>query len=109
MDTRHLDLEATGKSKEVIEVADLVMMGRLLYEDEYDSQKLKVYDYVEDEGGGGYHRKEVLLDSLKTYMILFIPKNRNGSTTQQVVFEVDYDTNSWTEIGYAMIRKNANG
>ena len=106
MDNRYLDLEAIGKSREIIEVADIVIMGRLLFEDEYDGKKLKVYDY-KDDGGGNYHRVEILLDEDKEYAILFIPKNRNGSKTQQIVYEVDYSTNKWTEIGYASLRKTS--
>lgn len=105
MDTRFLDLECIGKAKETVEVADIVLMGRLLFEDEYDGNKLKVYDYVNSENG--WHRQEITLDEYKEYMILFLPKNRNGSKTQQIVYEVDYDTNLWKEIGYASLRKSA--
>lgn len=105
MDTRYLDLDAIGKARETVEVADVVLMGRLLFEDEYDGKRLKVYDY--EESGNGYHRKEILLDESKEYMILFIPKNRNGAKTQQIVYEIDYDTNDWKEIGFASLRKSA--
>lgn len=105
MDVRYLDLDCTGKAKEVVEVADIVLMGRLLFADEYDGTKLKVYDYV-DDGFGNYHRKELMLDEDKEYMLLFIPKNRNGSKTQQILYEIDYDTNHWKEIGYASLKKS---
>ena len=63
-------------------------------------------DYVSD-GVGGFHAKEVMLDETKEYAIFFIPKNRNGSKTEQVIFEVDYNTNNWTEVGYARMKKSA--
>ena len=45
-DTRYLDLSAIAKAKEISEVADVVLMGRQLFEDEYDGKKLKVFDFV---------------------------------------------------------------
>ena len=46
-ETRFLDLDSTGKSMEINEVAAVVMMGRLLFDDEYEGGKfaLKPYNY----------------------------------------------------------------
>lgn len=106
MDVRYLDLDCIGKAKEVVEPADVIIMGRLLFADEYDGSKLKVYDYV-DDGTGSFHAKEIILDESKEYAIFFIPKNRNGSKTEQVVYEIDYNTNDWVEVGYARMKKSA--
>ena len=44
---------------------------------------------------------------MNEYMILFIPKNGNGGKSQQVIYQIDYDTNNWIEIGFASVRKSA--
>lgn len=104
---RYLDLDCIGKAREPVEVADIVLMGRLLFDDEYEGNNLMVYDYIVDEETGFATREEILLDKDEQYMILFIPKNRNGSKSQQIVYKVNYDTNTWEEIGYAKLGKNA--
>ncbi len=108
-DYRYLDLDCIGKAKEVVEVADKVLMGRLLFEDEYpgESKAVKVYDKVYDENTNMVVKEEKLLDESKEYMVLFIPKNRDGGKAEQIIYEVDYNNNVWNEIGYTCIRKNS--
>ena len=105
---KYLDLDCIGKALETVEVADKILMGRLLFEDEYPDGRnpLVVYDYVEDSIMG-WTKEEVVLDKDKEYMILFIPKNRDGGKSQQVIYEVEYDTNQWTEVGYTNMKKSA--
>ena len=104
---KYLDLDCIGKAREPVEVADIVLMGRLLFEDEYDGQNLFVYDIKVNEETGLTSADPIKLDKDLQYMILFIPKNRNGSKSQQIVYQVNYDTNTWTEIGYAKMGKKS--
>jgi hypothetical protein len=103
---RYLDLDVIGKSKEIVEVADVVMIGRLLFEDEYEGKhKIFAYNWVKDDFDGEWRREEYKLDPEKTYLILFLPKNRNGSTEEQIIYEVNYSINSFKEVAWAKLRK----
>ncbi|MGG0667839.1 replication protein [Lederbergia citrisecunda] len=105
-ETRYLDLESTGKSMEINEVASVVMMGRLLYDDEYEGGKaLKPYNYVKDEFDGKWYAKPYKLDSDKQYMVLFLAKNRFGSEEEQILYEVNYGINSFKEVAYCKVPK----
>lgn len=97
---RYLDLECTGKSMEINEVASVVMMGRLLYDDEYEGEKyaLKPYNYEKDEFNGKWHVKPYKLNPDKQYLILFLSKNRFGSEEEQIMYEVNYGINSFKEV-----------
>ncbi|MGR7944123.1 replication protein [Paenibacillus sp. M.A.Huq-81] len=101
---RYLDLESIGKSLEIVEVAAVVMAGRLLYDDEFDGKhKVFCYNYEKDFNGK-WQKKEYDLDPEKKYLILFLPKNREGSEDEQIVFEVISDLNVWKEVAYAKVK-----
>ena len=104
-ETRFLDLESTGKSMEINEVAAVVMMGRLLFTDEYPNQKfaLKPYNYKKDELTGEWYTEDYVLDEDKTYMVLFLSKNRFGSEDEQIIYEVNYGINSFKEVAYVKV------
>lgn len=104
-ETRYLDLDATGKSMEINEVASVVMMGRLLFADEYPGQRhaLYCYNYEKDELSGQYYKKEYVLNPEKTYMVLFLSKNRFGSEEEQIIYEANYGINSFKEVGYTIV------
>ncbi|MNH98287.1 hypothetical protein D3C73_510060 [compost metagenome] len=107
---RFLDLSAIGKSLEIVEVASVVLMGRLLYADEMPGQKEEVfaYNWEKSDFDGKWHKKEYKLDPEKTYMILFIAKNRNGDVSEQIIYEVNYGINSFKEVAYAQMGKKSN-
>lgn len=107
---RYLDLSAIGKSLEIVEVASVVLMGRLLYADEMTGQKEQIYPYnwEKSDFDGKWHKKEYKLDPEKTYMILFISKNRAGDTSEQIIYEVNYSINSFKEVAYAQMGKKSN-
>ncbi|GLI82554.1 hypothetical protein ANABIO32_02410 [Rossellomorea marisflavi] len=104
-ETRFLDLESTGKSMEINEVAAVVMMGRLLFSDEYPGEKfaLKPYNYKKDELTGEWFTEDYKLDENKTYMVLFLAKNRFGSEDEQIIFEVNYSINSFEEVAFVKV------
>lgn len=133
----YLGLENTGKSKEIVEVADVVMQGRQVLANEYPGQKnaMKVYKYKlnkdyenslnqeenpDDDYGFGdddneekkkkskWDKVEVVLDDEKSYIVLFFGKNRDGATNKQIVYEVDYQRNLVYEIGFTEMKPTSN-
>lgn len=101
---RYLDLESTGKSMEINEVASVVMMGRLLFDDEYEGSKaLKPYNYKKDAFSGEWITVPYDLDPKKQYLVLFLPKNRFGSEDEQIIYEVNYGLNSFIERAYVRV------
>lgn len=102
---RYLDLDSIGKSMEIVEVAAVVMAGRLMYDDEFDGKhKVFCYNYEKDAFSGKWGKKEYVLDPEKKYLILFLPKNREGDEGEQIVFEVISDLNVWKEVCYAKVK-----
>jgi hypothetical protein len=107
---RYLDLSAIGKSMEIVEVAAKVLMGRLLYSDEMPKGKNEIfaYNYVKDEFSGKWIKKKYELDPEKTYMILYVAKNRSGDTSEQIIYEVNYGINAFREVSYAQMGRKSN-
>ncbi|MFE4571402.1 replication protein [Paenibacillus chitinolyticus] len=107
---RYIDLDCIGKSVEISEVAAVVMAGRLMFDDEYKDEESKhrlyPYNYYKDEFSGRWLPKPYQLDPDKKYLILFLPKNREGSEDEQIVFEVNYDFNIWREVAYVKVPNN---
>jgi replicative DNA helicase len=104
-DLRFLDLECTGKSMEINEVASVVMMGRLVFSDEYPGEKyaLKPYNYKKDEFTQQWYADPYELDVNKGYIVLFLSKNRFGSEDEQIIYEANYDINSFREVAYVRV------
>lgn len=113
-ETRFLDLDSTGKSMEINEVAAVVMMGRLLFDDEYgdDDGKgkfaLKPYTYKKDELTGEWYREPYKLNKDKKYLVLFLAKNRFGSEEEQIIYEVNYEINSFKEVALVKVPRYGN-
>lgn len=109
-ETRFLDLDAIGKSMEIVEVAAVVMMGRLLFEDEYDPKGrfgLQPYNWEKDEFTGNYFKKPYELDKEKEYLVLFLSKNRHGSEDEQIIYEANYSINEFKEVAYVQVPRYA--
>jgi hypothetical protein len=103
---RYLDLDSIGKSMEIVEVAAVVMAGRLMFDDEFEGKnKVFCFNYEKDSHGK-WQKKEFELDPEKKYLILFLPKNREGSEDEQIVFRVISDLNVWEEVCYAKVKNN---
>lgn len=107
---RYLDLSTLGKSLEIVEVAGVILAGRLMYSDEYKGGKyeLKPYNWKKSQFTGKYEKDYFELDSEKQYLVLFIAKNRYGGTDQQIIYEINYDLNAWIERGYVQVPKTNN-
>ncbi|WP_249266900.1 hypothetical protein [Paenibacillus sp. HGF7] len=107
---RFIDLDCIGKSLEIVEVAAVVMAGRLMFDDEYKEEghknKLYPYNWKKDDFSGEWIPIPYQLDPKKKYLILFLPKNREGSEDEQIVFEVNYDFNIWREVAYVKVPNN---
>ena len=102
-ETRYLDLDSIGKSMEIVEVAAVIMMGRLMYDDEYEGKfALKPYNYEKDFAGE-WQPVPYDLDSNKQYLIVFLSKNRFGSEDEQILFEANYSINSFEEVAYVRV------
>lgn len=107
---RYIDLDSIGKSMEIVEVAAVVMAGRLLFSDEFEGKnKVFCYNWEKDAFSGKWHKKEYILDPEKKYLILFLPKNREGSEDEQIVYEVISDLNIWKEVAFAQVANNGYG
>lgn len=109
-ETRYLDLSAIGKSKEIVEVASVVLMGRILFADEYPGNKneLITYNWEWDDLQKKWDKVSYEINPEKIYLILFIAKNRHGSEDEQILYEVNYDFNSWREVSYCIVPKMPN-
>ncbi|MCR8641415.1 replication protein [Paenibacillus sp. N1-5-1-14] len=105
---RYIDLDSIGKSMEIVEVAAIVMAGRLMFADEYPNCKyeLKPYNWEKSGFDGKWHKKEYVLDPEKKYLILFLPKNREGSEDEQIIYEVISDLNVWKEVAFVQVPNN---
>ncbi|WP_256719450.1 replication protein [Paenibacillus odorifer] len=105
---RYIDLDSIGKSMEIVEVAAVVMAGRMIYADEYEQCKnaLFCYNWEKNKFTDQWEKKQYLLDPEKKYLILFLPKNREGSEDEQIVFEVIHDLNIWKEVAFVQVPNN---
>jgi len=97
MSRRYLDLTCIAKGRAIAETATQVVMFRQLTADE--REKVKGFNY------DGKIKKIVDLDKDKDYIMLFIPKNRFGQVTPQILMERNMNFNSykdvaWTECSY---------
>jgi replicative DNA helicase len=96
---KFLDKSSIGISKNIVDVASVNLMIRKLRVDEYPNERneLKIWNYVDNS------YVPVVLDVDKKYVIIFIDKNRNGRDSIQLVAEIDYEFNTYKEVGYTLI------
>lgn len=100
---RYYTNDAIGIAKNIVDVASTNLMIRKPFDDEYEGEKneLKCYRL---EGKNKLTRIPFKLDKNKHYTIIFITKNRFGSTNEfQIVAENDLATNVYKEIGIVKI------
>ena len=99
MNRKYLDLSAIGKSRAISECAATVMLFRHIQNNEID--KIKPWKWKKDPDGKNTKIRETIdLDPMKHYILMFIPKNRFGSTITQIVLEFNQDFNTITDVGY---------
>lgn len=112
---RYLGLDSTGKSKEIVEVGDVVMLCREVFEDEYPNgiNELEVFKWKEkenynpDKDNSKWEKQKVELHRDKNYIIMFFGKNRWGSPNEQIIYEVNHDKNIIYEVGICYMRKTS--
>lgn len=121
MRNRFLTSDAIGEGKASKNEASIVLMFRPIFSDEYDGERhaLKCHKWVpktQDEielnptDKKPYIKKDVILEKGKIYYLLFTPKNRFGSNTDNgqevLVLEPNFNFNAFKEIGWTYVDKD---
>jgi replicative DNA helicase len=86
-----------GEAKGIVDVASTCIMIRTMFKDEYPggARELAVYNLDENND-----KIPVEIDENKKYQIIFVVKNREGSTNEfQIVAERDLARNTIKEVG----------
>ena len=95
---RYLTGDNIGMAKNVVDVASVTILMRRLWNDEYGGKAHEIEVKKPIPGTDSY--TIVNLNPNKQYVVLFIEKNRNGSSqTYQVVAEQDLGTLAYKEVG----------
>ena len=94
---RFLDQSALGMSKNVADVVSTLILVRNALESEKGANGLKV------KRADG---RSVELSEEKEYMIAFIDKNRQGSTSSQIVWRVDKGRNIMKDVGFTKVSQD---
>ena len=100
---RFLDLSCIGKSRAIAETAGQVTMMRALSREEKEKLKAFIYPNDKETGKRSKVRQLIDLDPEEDYVVIFIPKNRFGSTDVQLVYHRSMSFNTMKEIGYIEI------
>lgn len=100
MRTRHLTNMDIGQSKSVIDVFSVSILARRMEPDEFKDGKheLKCWKWK--------NKSKITIhpDPDKTYLLLFIGKNRFGVTDQYaLIIEVDLSNNTFVDYGYTVV------
>lgn len=100
---RFLDLSCIGKSRAIAETAGQVTMMRALSREEKEKLKAFIYPTDKETGKRSKVRQLIDLDPEEDYVVIFIPKNRFGSTDVQILYQRSMSFNTMKEIGYVEI------
>lgn len=110
---RYLNEYALGEAKKMKNEASVLWLIRPVWDDELEQGKkeLNCFKYEKDELGDGYRKVEFTLDrfleSGYKYYLLFTPKNRLGQDNNTglpcIVYKVNFNRNSWEEIGLTFL------
>lgn len=92
MSRRYLDLTCIAKAKAIAETASTVVMFRPLTKEE--REKVKPYSFENKI------KKVTDLDPDKDYIMVFVPKNRYGNVTPQIIMERNMSFNTYKDIGW---------
>src|SRR5690606_27011120 len=100
---RYLTNNDIGLAKSIVDVMSVNLMMRRPFDDEYKGGKREIIGY-KLEGKNGKSKIPFGLDKDKHYMIMFITKNRFGSTDEfQIISEYNLSTNTYRDIGICNI------
>lgn len=96
--TRFLDQTSLGMSKNVADVVStLLLTRRVLTNEKSGSGSLTVKTF---------ENKEKQLNPDEDYRIIFVDKNRSGSTSRQIVLGVDMGRNKIRDVGYTVVAED---
>ena len=109
--TRYLTSACLSNSKQVAEVADVIILMRQTWDDEMSEQlnDIKPYNFMKDANGqykkdDGKSVKEMFtLDEEERNMILFLDKNRHGEDKKTYVTTFNGRYNIWHEKGFCHV------
>lgn len=103
---RWLSYDCIADGKKIKNVADITMHLRRAWVDEYQGEpkEIKVERWIpaQDSFNGKPEKVIRTLEHGKTYYFLFISKNRRGETSDGsgvIVYEVNFNSNRWKEVG----------
>lgn len=90
--TRYLSQNSLGVSKNVVDTVSTLILTRKALDSEKEGGKNEVEVKTKDG-------KKVKMKADKDYFIVFLGKNRMGSTSRQLVFEIDQGRNIMVDYG----------
>jgi len=102
---RYYDQDNIGMAKNIVDVASTCLMIRKIFDDELEGGKRELDVYKKEKRQGNIESQiPVKLKKGKNYQLIFIVKNREGSTNDyQIVVEHDLSRNTYKEIGYTVV------
>ena len=102
---RHYDQDNIGMAKNIVDVASTCLMIRTVFDDELEGGKRELDVYRKEKRQGNIESQiPVKLKKGKNYQIIFIVKNREGSTNSyQIVVEFDLSRNVYKEVGFTVV------
>lgn len=95
-----------SQGKGIIFMAHSCILMRKVRNNEFKGEKndLKPFTYEKNQATGKYHRKELVLDPAKKYILVFIDKNRSGAENDVIIYEFIGELARYMEIGYANVK-----
>ena len=101
---KYLTQANIGMSKNIVDVASVVILMRRLREEEKKEGGLKAFQL---KGANGDSKVPVTLNPNKNYVIIFLDKNRFGSSGEyQIVAESNLGLNTYTEVGLCVLSED---
>ena len=102
---RYYTQDNIGMSKNIVDVASTCLMVRKVFEDELEGGKKELDVYRKEKRHGNIESQiPVKLKRDKNYQIIFIVKNREGSTNDyQIIVEHDLSRNVYKEVGFTCV------
>jgi replicative DNA helicase len=102
--TRYLTKSDIGQAKNIEDVFSVNLMVRKVYSDEMPGEKREIKYWTKLQGGSKVERH---MERDKNYLVMFICKNRFGSTDQyQILIECDLGTNKYKELGTCFVAQD---
>jgi hypothetical protein len=104
--TRIITESHLSGSKQVAEVADVILTFRDIYLDEFKGEKheIKVWKLVSDDNGETYRKDYKELDRDKKYIIMNNPKNRYGQKGVLMIYEKLGHLGIFNQVGYCQVK-----